>query len=136
MTETPTTAARQKPAWEDIVILIIGAWLTFCPPTLELSSSLLDTSTTVIAGLAFIIFGGTAMRTSLEWPEWASIVSGVALVVAPWALGFALKTAVINAVASCVAAIVLAAWRVYEIRSKRAAAAARSPLPGEAAGTK
>lgn len=132
MTDTLETTPRentprQRPAWEDIAILVIGLWLMFCPPTLGLNVSIVDTTSTVIAGLVLTILGSVSMRTNWEWVEWATIAAGGVLLVMPWALGFALKTAVVNATASGVAALVLAGWRAYALRSKATATTSEMP---------
>lgn len=133
MTDTPETTPRPRAAWEDVAVLIIGAWLTFSPPSLEINASVLDTSTTVIAGLVLMLFGGGAMRSAEAWLEWTIMATGVALAVAPWLVGFELKTAIINATACGIAVVALSAWRVFELRAKKAAppAAAAKATPDQ-----
>jgi len=125
MTDTPETAPRAHAAWEDVAVLIVGGWLTFSPPTLEINMAVLDTATTVIAGLALIVLGGGSMRSNALWLKWAVIVTGAALAIAPWVLGFAMKTAIINATACGIAVVALAALRVYQLRNQPAAEPAK-----------
>jgi|GEM_PF-4737891 hypothetical protein len=124
MTETPETAPRQRAAWEDVAVLIVGGWLTFSPPSLEINGAVTDTATIVIAGLVLIVLGGGSMRSNALWLKWAVIVTGAALAIAPWVVGFELKTAVINATACGIAVVALSAWRVFELHAKKAAAPA------------
>lgn len=125
MTDTPETAPRQRAAWEDVAVLIVGGWLTFSPPTLEINMAVLDTGTIVIAGLTLIVLGGGSMRSNALWLKWAVIVTGAALAIAPWVLGFAMKTAIINATACGLAVVALAALRVYQLRGQSAAEPAK-----------
>ena len=125
MTDTPETAPRQRAAWEDVAVLIVGGWLTFSPPTLEINMAVLDTATTVIGGLTLIVLGGGSMRSNALWLKWAVIVTGAALAIAPWVLGFTMKTAIVNATACGLAVVALAALRVYQIRSQPAAEPAK-----------
>ncbi len=125
MTDTPESAPRVRAAWEDVAVLIVGGWLTFSPPTLGINMAVMDTSTTVITGLALIVLGGGSMRSNALWLKWAVIVTGAALAIAPWVLGFAMKTAIINATACGIAVVALAALRVYQLRSQPAAEPAK-----------
>ncbi len=125
MTDTPETAPRARAAWEDVAVLVVGGWLTFSPPTLEINAAVLETSTTVIAGLALIVLGGGSMRSNAMWLKWAVIVTGAVLAIAPWVLGFDLKTAIINATACGIAVVALAALRVYQLRNQPAAEPAK-----------
>ncbi len=135
MTDTPETAPRPRSAWEDVAVLIVGGWLTFSPPTLEINQAVLDTSTIVIAGLVLMVLGGGAMRAKTLWLRWAIIATGATLALAPWVLGFAMKTAIINATACGLAVVALAALRVYQIRNRPAAGMikAEAGLPRKAA---
>jgi hypothetical protein len=123
MTDTPETTRRPRAAWEDVAVLAIGAWLTFSPPSLEINGSIVDTATTVIAGVVLMLFGGGSMRSNEAWLEWTIMVTGAALATAPWVVGFELKTAIINATACGIAVIALSAWRVFDLRAKKAAKA-------------
>jgi hypothetical protein len=73
-----------------------------------------------------MLFGGGSMRSNEAWLEWTIMATGVALATAPWVVGFELKTAVINATACGIAVIALSAWRVFDLRAKKAAAPAKA----------
>ena len=129
MTDTPEqeSTPRAHAAWQDIGVFCVGVWLFFCPPTLDINSSTVDTWTTVGAGLILMILGGMAMRASRTWIQWTVIGFGAVLVLGPWLLAFAAdfgRTATINATACGLAIVVLAAWRMYELRNGSVQAAA------------
>jgi hypothetical protein len=121
---------------EDTAVFGVGAWLLLCPIVLDLNSSAVDMFVTVGAGVVMAGLAGVAMLQDRPWVEGAIVAWGAVFAALPWALGFVVKAAVINAVACGVLTIALASWRVYDLCTRRAAEPAVPvvPKPADAAG--
>lgn len=130
MNDNMETTPGATAAWEDITVFGVGGWLFFSPLTLTLHSSAVDMFVTVGAGVVMASLAAIAMRKDRPSVEWAIMAWGATLVALPWALGFAMKEAITNAIACGVMAIALAAWRVYDLRTRRRTAVPVVPLAG------
>lgn len=133
MNDTLESAPGTTTVWKDTTVFGIGGWLLFSPMVLDLNSSAMDMFVTVGAGVVMAGLAAIALSKDRPWVEGAIVVWGAVLAALPWALGFVLQAAVINAVACGVLTIALAAWRVYDLCVRRAAELAASVVANPAA---
>jgi phage shock protein PspC (stress-responsive transcriptional regulator) len=80
--------------WQDWVNLVLGAWLFIAPWVLSASGTAAQRSSSDwdawIVGVVIVVMALWALATpALSFPEWANVVAGVWLFLAPWILGFA-----------------------------------------------
>jgi hypothetical protein len=102
---------KQLKHWQDLVSALVGVWLILSPWALGFQSDTNALANAVIIGLLLIATAVGAIFVPRAWEEWTEGVLGVWLVISPWALGFAgIQNAMISAVASGFAVIVLALW--------------------------
>jgi hypothetical protein len=102
---------KQLKHWQDLVNALVGVWLILSPWALGFQSETNVLANAVIVGLLLIAAALGAMLVPRAWEEWTEVALGVWLVISPWALGFAgLQNAMISAVASGLAVVVLALW--------------------------
>lgn len=136
MSDTLESAPGATTAWKDTAVFGVGGWLLLCPMVLDLNSSAMDMFVTVGAGVVTAGLAAIALSKARPWVEGAIVAWGAVFAALPWALGFDVQAAVINAVACGVLTIALAAWRVYNLCARHAAEPATSVAvnPADATG--
>lgn len=80
-----------KSHWREWLMLLFGVWLVVSPFVLGFTAVAEGMAmwSTVILGLVVAGFAVAEIMKPREWEEWVSVVLGAALIVAPFALGFA-----------------------------------------------
>ena len=96
--------------WQDLASLLLSVWLVLSPFALGFAGA--ATWMTVVLGLCVILFAveGFVIPSYLE--EWGEILLGLALLAAPWAIGYEPKLATVNSVVSGLVVILFAAWEL------------------------
>src|SRR4029077_13632604 len=72
--------------WQDVASLVLGVWLVLSPFALGFAGAAVWI--TIVLGLCVILFAveGFVIPSYLE--EWGEVLLGLALVVAPWTVGY------------------------------------------------
>jgi SPW repeat len=97
--------------WQDAASLLLGVWLVLSPFALGFAGTA-ATWMTIVLGLCVILFAleGFVIPSYLE--EWGEILLGLALLAAPWTIGYEPALATLNSVVSGLAVIVFAVWEL------------------------
>jgi hypothetical protein len=100
--------------WQDIASLLVGVWLVVSPFLLGFAGA--ATWVTIVLGLFVILFAveGFVIPSYLE--EWGELLLGLALLVAPWTVGYESVSATVSSVASGILVILFAAWELMTDR--------------------
>jgi hypothetical protein len=100
--------------WQDIASLLLGAWLVLSPWMLDFVGA--AAWITVALGLFVILFAieGLILPSYLE--EWGEIALGLALLVAPWSVGYDSLTAALSSVVTGILVMILAVWEMMTDR--------------------
>ena len=98
--------------WQDFGSAAVGAWLSASPLFLGLSP--VSAWTTTIVGLLVILFAIEGLVMPSYFEELFETIMGVALIVAPWSLGYESSSATINSVAC---GVLIAALAISEMFS-------------------
>ena len=100
--------------WQDIASLLLGVWLVVSPFVLGFAGA--ATWITIVLGLSVILFAieGFIIPSYLE--EWGELFLGLALLVAPWTVGYESVSATVSSVASGILVILFAAWELMTDR--------------------
>jgi len=100
--------------WQDIASLLLGVWLVVSPFVLGFAGA--ATWITIVLGLFVILFAveGFVIPSYLE--EWGELLFGLALLVAPWTVGYESVSATVSSVASGILVILFAAWELMTDR--------------------
>src|SRR5467141_5115941 len=93
--------------WQDLASLVLGVWLVLSPFALGFAEAAVWI--TIVLGLCVILFAveGFVIPSYLE--EWGEILIGLALVVAPWTVGYEPVSATVSSVLSGMLVILFAA---------------------------
>lgn len=104
--------------WQDMVNLVLGAWLFVSPWTLGYVDSVTNaTWNAYLIGAATMAFAAYAVYLPRAWEEAINMILGLWLIISPWALGFASVTGVaMNAVIVGVAVTAMATWAMFSDR--------------------
>jgi hypothetical protein len=96
--------------WQDAASLLVGVWLVLSPFALGFAAAV--TWITILLGLGVILFAleGIVVPSYLE--EWGEILLGLALLVAPWVVGYESVSATVSSAASGLLVILFAAWEL------------------------
>jgi hypothetical protein len=96
--------------WQDAASLLLGVWLVLSPFALGFTGA--ATWMTIVLGLGVILFAleGFVIPSYLE--EWAEILIGLALLAAPWAIGYEPNLATVNSAVSGLLVILFAVWEL------------------------
>jgi hypothetical protein len=96
--------------WQDAASLLLGVWLVLSPFVLGFAAA--AAWITVVLGLSVILFAleGFIIPSYLE--EWGEILLGLALLAAPWTIGYEPPLATINSVVSGLVVILFAVWEL------------------------
>src|SRR6266853_1103094 len=100
--------------WQDVASLLLGVWLVLSPFALGFGG--VDLGMTIALGLGVILFAveGFVIPSYLE--EWGEIFLGLALVVAPWTVGYESVSATVSSMVSGILVILLGAWELMTDR--------------------
>ena len=96
--------------WQDVASLVLGVWLVLSPFVLGFTGA--ATWITVALGLCVILFAleGFIIPSYLE--EWGEILLGLALLAAPWTVGYETTLATVNSMVSGLVVILFAVWEL------------------------
>ncbi|MDH2342159.1 SPW repeat protein [Bradyrhizobium sp. SSUT77] len=100
--------------WQDAVSLLVGVWLVLSSFVLGLSGA--TVWFTIALGLGVMLFALEAFVIPSYLEEWGEMLLGLALVVAPWSLGYESVSATVSSVSSGLLVILLAAWELMTDR--------------------
>src|SRR5712675_3805188 len=100
--------------WQDIASLLLGVWLVVSPFVLGFAGA--ATWVTLVLGLFVILFAveGFVIPSYLE--EWGEVLLRLALLVAPWTVGYESVSATVSSLASGILVILFAAWELMTDR--------------------
>ncbi len=74
---------------QDWINLACGALLFISPWALGFSGDMMAARTAWVGGVVIAVMGIAALVQFAEWEDWIALIAGAAMIVAPWALGFA-----------------------------------------------
>lgn len=101
--------------------ILVGIWLVISPFLLGYSGNTSALWNDIISGILVIIFAATQTIQSKEritWPAWISLLIGIWLVLAPFALNnSAVSGTLWNEIISGIIIIALAAWAAFTTSS-------------------
>ncbi|NOJ43259.1 SPW repeat protein [Bradyrhizobium australiense] len=100
--------------WQDVVSLMVGAWLVVSPFVLGMAGAAV--ALTIALGFGIILFAVEAFVVPSYLEEWGEMLLGLALVVAPWTVGYEVGAATVNSVLSGLLVILFAAWELMTDR--------------------
>ena len=100
--------------WQDAASLLLGVWLVLSPFVLGFAGA--ATWITIVLGLCVILFAveGFVIPSYLE--EWGEVLLGLALLAAPWTVGYESVSATVNSMVSGILVILFAAWELMTDR--------------------
>jgi hypothetical protein len=105
----------------DVVNLSLGGVLFFSPWLFDLSTGA-QWQTASIVGIIIAVLSIAALAAFAVWEEWVNLVAGLALIVAPWLLGFQNSQAMTIDVVIGVIVAALAALEAYLCRNSEISA--------------
>ena len=100
--------------WQDIASLLLGVWLVVSPLVLGFAGA--ATWVTIVLGLFVILFAVEGFVIPSYLAEWGELLIGLALLVAPWTVGYESVSATVSSVASGILVILFAAWELMTDR--------------------
>lgn len=96
--------------WQDAGSLLVGVWLVLSPFALGFAGA--ATWITILLGLFVILFALEGFVIPSYQEEWAEILAGLALLVAPWTFSYEPALATVNSTASGLLVILFAVWEL------------------------
>jgi hypothetical protein len=93
---------------------LLGVWLILSPFALGFTGA--ATWMTIVLGLFVILFAIEGLVIPDFMEEWGEILLGLALLVAPWTVGYESVSAMVSSVTSGVLVILFAAWELMTDR--------------------
>src|SRR5262249_38902045 len=100
--------------WQDAASLLVGVWLVVSPFALGFTG--VAVWITIALGLGVILFAFEAFVVPSYLEEWLETVMGLALVLAPWTIGYGQVSATVSSVLSGIVVILLAGWELMTDR--------------------
>jgi SPW repeat len=100
--------------WQDAASLLLGVWLVVSPFVLGFAGAELGITIALGLFVAIAAVEGFVLPSYLE--EWVEILFGVALVAAPWTVGYESVTATASSALSGVLVILFAIWELMTDR--------------------
>jgi SPW repeat len=100
--------------WQDVASLVMGVWLVLSPFALGFAGAAVWI--TIVLGLFVVLFAveGFVIPSYLE--EWGELLLGLALLAAPWTIGYESVTATVNSMLLGILVIVFGAWELTSDR--------------------
>lgn len=107
-----------KAHWRDWLMLLFGIWLVASP--FVFGHAMAGTGAVmwapVLLGVAVIVFAIAVLRKTQVWEEWILLALGVALIAAPFVLGYAaVTTAMWNSVIMGLLVGADSAWSLFAL---------------------
>ncbi|WFU20895.1 SPW repeat protein [Bradyrhizobium sp. CB1717] len=96
--------------WQDAASLLVGVWLVLSSFVLGLSGAAVWI--TIALGLGVMLFAVEAFVIPSDLEEWGEMLLGLALVAAPWSVGYESASATVSSVVSGLLVILLAVWEL------------------------
>ncbi|OKO88364.1 hypothetical protein AC629_10130 [Bradyrhizobium sp. NAS80.1] len=100
--------------WQDAASLLVGLWLVLSFFILGLSGAALWV--TIALGLGVMLFAIEAFVIPSYLEEWGEMLLGLALLLAPWTIGYEPVSATVSSVLSGIVVILLAVWELMTDR--------------------
>ena len=99
--------------WQDVASLVLGVWLVLSPFALGLAGAAVWM--TIVLGLFVVLFAVEAFVIPSYLEEWGEILLGLALVVAPWTVGYESVSATVSSMVSGILVILFGAWEASSV---------------------
>ena len=74
---------------QDWIMLVCGVLLFVAPFAMGFSDDAAAARAAWVGGIVIAVMAIAALVQFAEWEDWVALIAGVAMIVAPWALGFA-----------------------------------------------
>jgi len=100
--------------WQDVASMVVGAWLVVSPFVLGMAGAAVWL--TIALGFGVILFAVEAFVIPSYMEEWGEMLLGLALVVAPWSVGYEPGAATVSSVLSGLLVILFAVWELMTDR--------------------
>jgi hypothetical protein len=100
--------------WQDAASLLVGLWLVLSSFILGLSG--VTVWVTIALGLGVMLFAIEAFFIPSYLEEWGEMLLGLALLLAPWTIGYESVSATVSSVLSGIVVILLAVWELMTDR--------------------
>jgi hypothetical protein len=96
--------------WQDVASLLVGVWLVLSPFALGFAGAAVWI--TIVLGLSVVLLAveGLVIPSYLE--EWGELLVGLALLVAPWTIGYEPESTIVNSMVSGALVILFAIWEL------------------------
>lgn len=79
---------RFTTAWQDVVNLVLGAWLIVSPFALNYADAATPAWNAHLVGVVVVALAAAAIWAYQVWEEWINGLLGLWLIVSPWLLNF------------------------------------------------